>query len=157
MLVNQRTHGVAQMPESPRPQWPKVWLVGFSCVFLLLAGFGDVVHIVQFAWDSASVEGTVSAIEAENHNATRLVYMVNGSEYEVVSSYKPPTERGPAVVLVGQKVRLYYLRSAPGDASLQTPAELLGGAFFQASLLAALGATFITYLTSVSIWRPGRV
>ncbi len=146
MSVNERIGAESGTPKAPQLQWPRQWALAFVFVFLLLGMLGDFAHIVQFAWNSASAAGEVVAVEPENHNRVRVRYSVSGREYEVASSYKPTTVSGPAKFTVGQSLKIYYLRSMPGNASLQPPTELLSSAFTQAALLAALGASFITWL-----------
>jgi hypothetical protein len=157
MFASERVRGESQLPERSRPRWPRVWILAFLLVFLLLAGLGDFAQLVRFAWDSASIEGKVVAVEPENHNRVRVLYTVNGRDYEMTSSYKPSTDRGPAVFEVGQSVRMYYVRSTPQSASLQPPAELIGSALSQVMLLSALAATFLAWLVEVWSVRSQRL
>jgi hypothetical protein len=148
-------HVPLQTVNRQTPGWSGRWLSLFVVAFVVLGVLGDLFHIIQFPFDSASVEGTVVAIETSNHDAARVRYEVNGKEYEFASSFRPLTERGPTEFSVGQRVPVYYLRSLPSDASLQPPAELVSGALAQMGLLALLGASFASWL--IHVWkRSGR-
>src|SRR5690349_3732458 len=105
MFASERLPYPAARPRTPR--WVALWLISFIVAFVLLGAFGDFIHIAQFPFDSDQVPGTVTAVEPGNHSAAHVRYEVRGRTYEVVSSFRPLTDRGPTEFVVGQGIPVY--------------------------------------------------
>ena len=110
--------------------------------------------VAEFARQSRTAHGTVTAREPNNHAVVRASYMVDGETYEIADSFIGPPNPDFTSVRTGDSVTVYYDPARPSEGVLAAPQARtpdLGFAVLAALVLSTLLSAGL--VASRPLWR----